>query len=183
MIEAVGILGSAVLLWFLLLWMEGSPEPSSRVVKRKLARLKRRREKITAQIRELHGGGTRCPNCLRWPWDSDEPHKWTCTSLPAEMTCGTCHHVSHWVDGPVMFPVPAPRSAPIEIGEDEPQRVFVIRTPEMARVVDFFQSMGLGFVEEQHGDGPVHHACARHDALLEIYPGEKSSARFYEPKK
>lgn len=164
---------------FFVLW----PFFPKKTRRQKLDRLKRRRAKITAKIAKLHGGGTRCPNCLRWPWDSDEPHTWNCNSqIPAEMTCGTCHHVSYWVDGPVMIPVPAQRSAPIDIGGEEPERVFVIRSPAMVDVVDFFEGLGISFVEEQHGDGPIHHAHQRGNMVFEIYPGEKSSARFYEPK-
>jgi lactoylglutathione lyase len=57
--------------------------------------------------------------------------------------------------------------------------VLVIRTPEVARTVEFLTGLGLTFVEEQHGDGPVHYACEVDGNVLEVYPGEGgATARF-----
>jgi lactoylglutathione lyase len=60
--------------------------------------------------------------------------------------------------------------------------VFVIRVQDIQQARIFFEQLGLSFVEEQHGEGPVHFACERNGKVFEIYPSTsgKSSARFYE---
>jgi hypothetical protein len=59
--------------------------------------------------------------------------------------------------------------------------VMVIRTLDVDRVRAFLEGMGLAFVEEKHGSGPVHHACQVGDTVLEIYPTKKNeSVRFIE---
>jgi hypothetical protein len=81
-----------------------------------IEKLKRRRDKINEKLSGVYGGGTRCTNCLRWPWETEEPHSWVDTGLRMQMTCGTCGHVSHWIDGPgVMLEVKSPL-APVYIG-------------------------------------------------------------------
>ena len=40
-------------------------------------------------------------------------------------------------------------------------------------VKKFYETLGLSFVQEQHGRGPVHYAAQlKHNAVLEIYPSE-----------
>jgi len=34
----------------------------------------------------------------------------------------------------------------------------------------FYETLGLGFVPEKHGDGPAHYACALESIVFEIYP-------------
>ncbi len=59
--------------------------------------------------------------------------------------------------------------------------VFVIRTQEVERTREFFETLGLTFVQEQHGDGPVHFACEANGVVFEIYPTDKkSAAKFIE---
>lgn len=61
--------------------------------------------------------------------------------------------------------------------------VFVIRTQEVERTRAFFEKLGLAFVQEQHGDGPIHFACEQNGVVFEIYPtGSINSCRFIEPK-
>jgi hypothetical protein len=67
--------------------------------------------------------------------------------------------------------------------------VFVIRTNDILKVRAFFESLGLKFVEEKHGDGPLHYACEVNGQVLEIYPGDGSAMSpgwgtvgFYAPK-
>lgn len=59
--------------------------------------------------------------------------------------------------------------------------VLVIRTEKMEETKQFFQSIGLEFVEEKHGNGPAHWACEINGNVLEIYPEQenKSSLQFY----
>lgn len=60
-------------------------------------------------------------------------------------------------------------------------KVLVVRTHEMERVKTFFEGLGLEFVEEQHGKGPVHYACEQNEHVLEIYPvgSKKEGAEFH----
>ncbi|MBI4140799.1 hypothetical protein HY485_03090 [Candidatus Woesearchaeota archaeon] len=40
-------------------------------------------------------------------------------------------------------------------------------------VKKFYETLGLSFVQEQHGNGPVHYAAQlKHNTVLEIYPSE-----------
>ena len=51
--------------------------------------------------------------------------------------------------------------------------VFVIKTAELEKTRAFFETLGLTFVEEKHGKGPVHYACERNGVVFEIYPQGK----------
>lgn len=53
--------------------------------------------------------------------------------------------------------------------------VLVVKTPYVKEAVEFFNKLGLEFVQEQHGDGPIHYACERNDVVFEIYPTERES--------
>lgn len=55
----------------------------------------------------------------------------------------------------------------------------VIRTTRMAETLEFFQRLGLTFVEEKHGKGAVHHACDQNGVVFEIYPAKKNDSILY----
>jgi lactoylglutathione lyase len=55
--------------------------------------------------------------------------------------------------------------------------VLVLRTPDVERTKEFFSKLGLTFVQEKHGDGPLHYACEYNGEVFEIYPTEKNTAR------
>jgi len=46
----------------------------------------------------------------------------------------------------------------------------VLKTPDLERMKAFYEAIGIGFAEEQHGKGPVHYAGQLGDAVLELYP-------------
>lgn len=48
--------------------------------------------------------------------------------------------------------------------------LLVLRTEEPASLAEFYSALGLEFVSEKHGEGPLHHAARLGDTLLEIYP-------------
>lgn len=50
------------------------------------------------------------------------------------------------------------------------QSVYVISTDDPASVRQFFEMLGLVFVDEKHGSGPAHVSCERNGQVLEIYP-------------
>jgi predicted enzyme related to lactoylglutathione lyase len=48
--------------------------------------------------------------------------------------------------------------------------LLVIRAKEPDVVCRFYQALGLSFSREQHGKGPLHHACELGSSVFEIYP-------------
>ena len=48
--------------------------------------------------------------------------------------------------------------------------VALLRTHDMQAAKTLFEALGLTFVQEQHGSGPVHYACEVGDTVFEIYP-------------
>jgi len=53
-----------------------------------------------------------------------------------------------------------------------PLSLVVLRSFQMDASLAFYQSLGLEFVEEKHGTGPVHYSAQVGSTVLEIYPGE-----------
>jgi lactoylglutathione lyase len=49
-------------------------------------------------------------------------------------------------------------------------RLLVLRTKQLDRLRDFYAPLGVTFVPERHGDGPLHYAGALEGAVLELYP-------------
>ena len=43
-------------------------------------------------------------------------------------------------------------------------------------MLGLYRALGLNFKEEQHGSGPIHHACDLGGTILEIYPGTEGGA-------
>lgn len=54
----------------------------------------------------------------------------------------------------------------------DPPRVnlLVLRSPNMAHAVKFYEALGLHFELHAHGKGPEHHASSQGGFTLEIYP-------------
>lgn len=53
----------------------------------------------------------------------------------------------------------------------------VLRVRDLQRSRRFYEALGLAFVEEQHGVGPVHYSCELGATVFELYPiGTRSSA-------
>ncbi len=48
----------------------------------------------------------------------------------------------------------------------------VIRSSNLEAALSFYSALGLNFVREQHGSGPVHYSCDVSGVILEIYPGQ-----------
>lgn len=50
----------------------------------------------------------------------------------------------------------------------------VLRAENPRQLAEFYAGLGMSFIEEQHGNGPVHHASRVGHTVFEIYPaGEK----------
>ena len=54
--------------------------------------------------------------------------------------------------------------------------LIVIRSLDPRRTVDFYESLGIHFQEEQHGRGPVHWAADLDGLVLEVYPAQAADA-------
>jgi catechol 2,3-dioxygenase-like lactoylglutathione lyase family enzyme len=48
--------------------------------------------------------------------------------------------------------------------------LLVLKTHHLDRLKEFYSTLGLSFVEEKHGDGPLHLAAHVGDLVLELYP-------------
>lgn len=46
----------------------------------------------------------------------------------------------------------------------------VMRTKDADKLKIFYETIGLSFVKEQHGEGPWHYSCMLGNFVLEIYP-------------
>jgi len=54
--------------------------------------------------------------------------------------------------------------------------LIVIRAADIEQTLRFYRALGLEFVEEQHGNGPLHYACDLSGTVIEIYPGKPGAA-------
>lgn len=52
--------------------------------------------------------------------------------------------------------------------------LLVIRAGNTKAALEFYGALGLSFVEEQHGAGPLHLACDLDGTIFEIYPARPS---------
>lgn len=53
--------------------------------------------------------------------------------------------------------------------------LLVLRARDPQELAHFYGKLGLDFVREQHGPGPIHHSCRAGTSTLEIYPLENDS--------
>jgi hypothetical protein len=54
-------------------------------------------------------------------------------------------------------------------------KLIVLRTHRLKELKSFYTMLGIEFVEEHHGNGPVHYAGAIGSAVLELYPLPKGA--------
>lgn len=54
--------------------------------------------------------------------------------------------------------------------------LLVLRTANMEAMLAFYRAVGLAFVQEQHGSGPVHYSSEIGELVIEIYPAEEGHA-------
>lgn len=48
--------------------------------------------------------------------------------------------------------------------------LLVLKTHQVEALRSFYEAIGLAFVEEQHGSGPVHYAAELGATVVELYP-------------
>ncbi|HEY1173079.1 MAG TPA: VOC family protein [Verrucomicrobiae bacterium] len=54
--------------------------------------------------------------------------------------------------------------------------LMVLRVADLVSARAFYEVLGLAFVQEQHGSGPIHFSCERGGMVLELYPGKPGQA-------
>jgi catechol 2,3-dioxygenase-like lactoylglutathione lyase family enzyme len=54
--------------------------------------------------------------------------------------------------------------------------LLVLRVSDMPASLAFYRALGLEFVEEQHGTGPVHYSCQLNGTVIELFPGKPGTA-------
>lgn len=47
--------------------------------------------------------------------------------------------------------------------------LIVLRVGNLKKSVEFYQSLGFNFIEEKHGNGPIHYAADINGLVLELY--------------
>ena len=52
--------------------------------------------------------------------------------------------------------------------------LLVLRCKEIVNTKDFYEKLGLTFVEEQHDNSPIHYSCSLNELVLELYPATKN---------
>ena len=56
-------------------------------------------------------------------------------------------------------------------------KYLVLRTKNIDKLKLFYETVGLSFVKEQHGEGPWHYSCAIGNFVLEIYPAADAASK------
>jgi catechol 2,3-dioxygenase-like lactoylglutathione lyase family enzyme len=57
-------------------------------------------------------------------------------------------------------------------GDEMKLNLVVIRATDIVKSVAFYESLGMKFVEEQHGKGPKHYSFNLAGTIFEIYPAD-----------
>jgi len=52
-----------------------------------------------------------------------------------------------------------------------------LRTKDIDKLKIFYETIGLSFVKEQHGEGPWHYSCRIGNFVLEIYPSSDAISK------
>lgn len=56
----------------------------------------------------------------------------------------------------------------------------VLYCTHLDETVAFYQGLGLTFVREKHGKGPVHYACTVGPLVIELYPDDRPEETGYD---
>lgn len=58
--------------------------------------------------------------------------------------------------------------------------LLVLRTTNIDACLEFYRRLGLAFVEEKHGKGPVHYSSSSNGVTIEIYPRPQKNVTEHE---
>lgn len=87
---------------------------------------------------------------------------------PHDVACGL------WADLQRMAPFP---SAGAEPGSNAPTfALIVLKTLEVDRLLAFYSTLGIRFIEERHGKGPLHFSARVGGTVFEIYPAKPTES-------
>eukprot|EP01060_Flectonema_neradi_P013031 TRINITY_DN19813_c0_g1_i2.p1 TRINITY_DN19813_c0_g1~~TRINITY_DN19813_c0_g1_i2.p1 ORF type:complete len:108 (+),score=9.01 TRINITY_DN19813_c0_g1_i2:55-378(+) len=60
--------------------------------------------------------------------------------------------------------------------------LLVVYCSDLKTSLEYYRSLGLHFVEEQHGKGPIHWSTDLDGCIFELYPKRKADAeKFFPP--
>jgi lactoylglutathione lyase len=62
-------------------------------------------------------------------------------------------------------------------------KLLVLYSAQLDQTLAFYKTLGLAFVEEKHGAGPLHYACDTGEMVIEIYPASPASNNETVPAK
>jgi predicted enzyme related to lactoylglutathione lyase len=54
--------------------------------------------------------------------------------------------------------------------------LIVLKTPQLARLKEFYAALGISFAEEKHSEGPLHLAGRVGEVVIELYPLQDGEA-------
>ena len=57
--------------------------------------------------------------------------------------------------------------------EDPKLNLIVLRSQKISQLLNFYESLGLKFTEEQHEEGPIHYSTNQNSMTFELYPANK----------
>lgn len=52
--------------------------------------------------------------------------------------------------------------------------LIVLSVQDIEKSKNFYSCLGLNFIQEQHGNSPMHYACNLNDIVLELYPSSNN---------
>ena len=52
--------------------------------------------------------------------------------------------------------------------------LIVLRCKNLSSSLHFYERLGLHFVQEQHGNGPLHYTASLNGTVIELYPSKQS---------
>jgi lactoylglutathione lyase len=55
-------------------------------------------------------------------------------------------------------------------------KLLVLYSAQLDQTLAFYKTLGLAFVEEKHGAGPLHYACDTGGMVIEIYPASHADS-------
>jgi predicted enzyme related to lactoylglutathione lyase len=96
-------------------------------------------------------------------------------SGPSVHICDVCVEICHeMLETPAMTPaemyVREQEQAQLMQMADVSLSLLMLRATHLGATLDFYRRLGLLFVEEQHGNDPVHYSSSLAGTVLELYP-------------
>lgn len=55
--------------------------------------------------------------------------------------------------------------------------LIVIRASDVEASLTFYRALGVAFIQEQHGTGPVHYSCDFGGMVFELYPSKAEASQ------